>query len=149
MGKRLTKEGLEKLKKKLKRKEEKRKEISDELKEATSQGDLSENAAYDGAQRKYRANEEKIKELRKVIAEAEVVEKEETDEVQLGSFVRVKSGDEEEEYQIVGSEEADISDNKVSVESPLGESLLGKKEGETVTIETPKGEKKYEILKVN
>lgn len=150
MGKHLTKEGLGKLKKELKYlKEEKRKEIAEELEEATSQGDLSENAAYDEAQRKYRANEQKIKELRETIADAKVIEKKDTDEVQLGSSVRLKTGGEEVEYQVVAVEEADIADNRISVDSPLGEKLLGKKEGEAVAIETAKGETEYEILEVN
>jgi len=145
----LTKEGLEKLKKELKRrKEEKRKEISDKTQEAADQGDLSENASYDSAQKEYRMNEKRIKELREIINEAEVVEEKEGEGVQVGNFVHVKSEDGEEKYRIVGPEESDVFENKISFKSPLGKALMNKKEGETATFNAAGEEKEYEIVKI-
>jgi len=147
--KKITKEGLKKLKKELKhRKEVKRKEISDKTKEAVDQGDLSENASYDSAQKEYRMNEKRIKELREIINEAEVVEKKEGEGVQVGSLVHVKTKDGEEEYQVVGPEESDVFNNKISFKSPLGKALMGKKEGETATFSAGGEEKEYEIIKI-
>lgn len=149
MTKYVTKEGLEKLKKELKRrKEKKRKEISDKTKEAADQGDLSENAAYDSAQKEYRLNEKRIEELRETINEAEVVEKKEGEGVQVGNFVHVKSEDGKEKYQIVGPEESDVFENKISFKSPLGKALMGKEEGDKATFDAAGEEKEYEILKI-
>lgn len=149
MTKYVTKEGLEELKKELKRrKEKKRKEISDKTKEAADQGDLSENAAYDSAQKEYRMNEKRIKELRETINEAKVVEQKKGEGVQVGNTIQVKTDDGEEEYRIVSPEESDVFENKISFKSPLGKALMGKKEGDKATFDAAGEKKEYEILKI-
>jgi transcription elongation factor GreA len=149
MTKYLTREGLKKMKKELEYLERvKRKEVSERIKQTASQGDLSENAGYDAAKEEQGFVEGRIKELKEVISQAEVIEKKEGDKVQIGSFVVLGSEDGEEKFQIVGPEEADILNGKISFKSPLGEALLDKKKGDTVKIETPSGPKEYKIIEI-
>jgi len=145
----LTREGLENLKKELEYLEKvKRKEISEKISHAVSQGDLTENAGYDAVKDEQGFVEEKIKELRKIIGQAEIIEKRESDKVQTGSFVYLSSSEGKEKFQIVSPEEADTLKNKISFESPLGKAILGKKEGNVVKISTADGKKEYKIIKV-
>ena len=149
MKKYLTREGLEKLKKELGYLEKiKRKEISEMIKQAVSQGDLTENAGYDAAKEEQGFVERRIRELKTIIAQAEVIEKKENGKIQLGSFVFLKSSEGKEKFQIVSPEEADILNNKISFKSPLGEALLNKKKGNIVRINTPDGKKEYKIDKI-
>ena len=149
MEKYLTADGLAKLKKELEYLEkEKRKEVSERLRQAVSQGDLSENAGYDAARDEQEFVEIRIKELKETIAQAKIIEKEKSNKVQIGSFVSLKSKEGKEEFQIVGPEEADVLNNKISFQSPLGKAILNKQEGETMKINTPGGEKEYKILKI-
>ncbi len=149
MKKYLTPEGLEKLKKELEYLEKvKRKEISEMLKQAASEGDLKENAGYDAAKDKQGFLEGRIRELKGIIAQSEVIEKKGTDRVQIGSFVFLKSNEGKEKFQIVGSEESDILNNKISFKSPLGEAVLNKKKGDIAKINAPDGKKEYEIEKI-
>jgi len=167
MAKYLTQEGLQKFKKELDYLENtKRREVSERIKEAASQGDLKENAGYHAAKEEQSFLEGKIKELKAIVSQAEVIEKKDSNKVQLGSFVSLKSfkedkssfhpsprerGSEDEEkenFQIVEPEEADILNNKISFKSPLGEAVLNRKKGDVVKIDTPKGKKKYEIIKI-
>jgi transcription elongation factor GreA len=149
MTKYLTLDGLAKLKKELEYLEkEKRKEVSEKLRQAVSQGDLSENAGYDLARDEQEFVERRIKELKETIAQVKIIEKEKSNKVQIGSLVSLKSKEGKEEFQIVGSEEVDVLNNKISFQSPLGEAILNKQEGETMKINTPGGEKEYKILKI-
>ncbi|MFA5432011.1 MAG: transcription elongation factor GreA [Candidatus Paceibacterota bacterium] len=146
----LTQEGLDKLKKELEYlKKEGRIEVAEELKEAISFGDLSENAAYDEAKDNQAAIEGKILDLERLISSAIVIkDNENTGWVQIGSYVTVKQGNDEERYHVVGEEEANPMEGMVSFKSPLGSALMNKPKGAEVEIKTPKGSLKYKILKI-
>ena len=135
----MTYEGIKKLEDELEfLKTVKRKEITEKIKVALGYGDLSENSEYDEAK-----NENMLKNA-SVIDESEIS----TDTVNIGSIVNVKDYefDEEVEYSIVGSAEADVMKNKISNESPVGKALMGKKVGDVVDVVVPGGVCKYEIL---
>ena len=139
----LTYEGLKKLEDELEDlKVVKRKEVSQKIKEAREQGDLSENAEYDAAKDEQRDIEARIEELEKILKNAEVFVEEEADldKVSIGCQVKILDCefDEELTYKIVGSTEANSLKGKISNESPVGKALLGKKVGDTVTV-TPAG----------
>lgn len=128
------------------------KEVSEQIKEARSFGDLSENSEYDEAKTEQGKLYSKIAEYRNILENAEVIEKTEADAkiVGLGSLVRVKclEDGEIEEYRIVGSQEANPMQGRISDDSPFGRGLLGKKTGATVTVEAPAGEQKFKILSI-
>ena len=128
------------------------KEVSELMKEARSFGDLSENSEYDEAKTEQGKLYSKIAELKALIEKAEIIEKTEMDggTVALSSRIKLLDLDENEEleYQIVGSQEANPMLGRISDESPIGRGLLGHKVGETVTIEAPAGEMKFTILSV-
>ena len=130
-----------------------RKEVSQKIKEAREQGDLSENAEYDAAKDEQRDIEARIEELEKILKNAEVVVEEEADldKVSIGCSVKILDCefDEELEYKIVGSTEANSLKGKISNESPVGKALLGKQVGDTVTVETPAGEFSYKVLSIH
>jgi transcription elongation factor GreA len=146
----LTQEGLDKLKKELEYlKKEGRIEVAEELKEAISFGDLSENAAYDEAKDNQAAIEGKILDLERLISSAIVIhDNENTGWVQIGSYVTIKQGNDEERYHVVGEEEANPMEGMISFKSPLGAALMNKPKGAEVEIKTPKGSLKYKILKI-
>jgi transcription elongation factor GreA len=146
----LTQEGLDKLKKELEYlKKEGRIEVAEELKEAISFGDLSENAAYDEAKDNQAAIEGKILDLERLISSAIVIkDNENTGWVQIGSYVTIKQGNDEERYHVVGEEEANPMEGMISFKSPLGQALINKPKGAEVEIKTPKGSLKYKILKI-
>lgn len=150
MAKYLTKEGIEKLKKELEYLENvKRKELSDKLKYSISQGDLSENAGYDAAKEEQGFVEGRIRELKEIINQAAIIEKNGNSIIQIGSIVSIESDNEKEVYQIVSPEEVDIMNNKISFKSPLGAQLLRKRKGEIVKIKIPNdGVKEYKIINV-
>ena len=149
MPKYFTPEGLEKLKKELEYlRKTKRKEIAEKLKSAAQQGDLSENAGYDMAKDEQGFLECRITELKQAIATAKVIEKTKSNNVQLGSVVKLKSELGEEEFQIVNSEEADVMQGKISSDSPLGRGLLGKEKGSVVIVETPQAKIEYKIIEI-
>ena len=118
----------------------KRKEVSEKLKEARAQGDLSENAEYDAAKDEQRDVEARIEELEDLLKNVEVVEADEVtlDAINVGCRVRVHDieFDEDMEFSIVGSTEANSLGGKISNESPVGKALIGKKVGDEVTVET-------------
>ncbi len=120
------------------------------IEEARSHGDLSENADYDAAKERQGFVESRISDLQAKLAEAEVVDttrlKSET--VIFGAHVKIMDLDSEEElsYQIVGEDEADVKNGKLSVFSPLARSIIEKKKGDEVEFQSPNGEKEYEIL---
>ncbi len=146
----LTPEGLEKFKKELDYlKNTKRKEISEKIKYAVSQGDLSENAGYDSAKEEQAFVEGRIRELKAIISQAEVINKGKGERVQIGSFVSLKSKEGKEVFQIVDPKEADVLNKKISFQSPLGKALLNKKKGDIIKFDTPDGRKEYKIEKIN
>ena len=150
----LTEEGLAKLEDELQDlKVVKRKEVAAKIKEAREQGDLSENAEYDAAKDEQRDIEIRIEEIEKILKNAEIVTNEDVDAgaINIGSTVRIKDLEfnEEMEYKIVGSTEADVLGNKISNESPVGVALIGSKAGDTIEVETPNGEVvKYQIIEI-
>ena len=149
----LTYAGLKKLEDELHDlKVNKRREIAGKIKEAREQGDLSENAEYDAAKDEQRDIEARIEEIEKILKNAEVVVEDEvdSDKINIGCKVDVLDleYDEEIEFQIVGSTEANSLDGKISNESPVGRALLGKKAGETVDVETQAGVIQYKILDI-
>jgi transcription elongation factor GreA len=126
-----------------------RPEIIRALKDARAQGDLSENADYDAARAAQAQIEARIKELEYRLEHSEIASAVVEGEVTVGSTVTVMDEDDEEDtYKIVGSVEADSFNNKISNESPLGRALLGHREGETVSVESPNGQYSITILKV-
>jgi transcription elongation factor GreA len=149
----LTYEGLRKYEDELHElKVVKRKEVAEKIKEAREQGDLSENAEYDAAKDEQRDIETRIEEIEKILKNAEVVDEDEIalDVVNIGCSVRLYDVDMEEEveYQIVGSTEADSLNFKISNESPVGSALIGRKVGETVEVETQVGDLVFRILEI-
>lgn len=129
-----------------------RKEVAQKLKEAREQGDLSENAEYDAAKDEQRDIEVRIDEIEKILKNAEVVVEEEVDLDKISVGCRVKildmEYDEELDYKIVGSTEANSLKGKISNESPVGKALLGAKVGEVVTVETQAGDLNYKVLEI-
>ncbi len=149
----LTKEGLAKLEEELHYlKATKRGEVAERIKEARGHGDLSENSEYDAACEERAMVEARIRTLEEQLKYAQVVDQSElkNDIVQVGSVVRVLDYefDEEIEYSIVGMTESDPAQNKISDQSPVGKTLLGKKVGETVVVNAPGGEYTYKILAI-
>lgn len=149
----LTKESYEALQEDLKRliKEERPKVIQD-IAEARAHGDLSENAEYDAAKNRQGFIEGRILELQDKLARAYVVDLSnlKPDKVVFGATVTVYDTATEEEvtYKIVGEDEADISQGRLSVTSPLARALIGKSVGDNVEVSTPRGSKSYEVVKV-
>lgn len=129
-----------------------RKEVAQKIKEAREQGDLSENAEYDAAKDEQRDIELRIEELEKLLKNAEVVVEDEIDleKINVGCKVKVFEieEDEEMEFRIVGSTEANSLQNKISNESPVGRALLGKKVGDIVDVETQIGVIQYKVLEI-
>lgn len=121
------------------------------LKEARALGDLSENADYDAARAEQAQVEGRIQELEKIMENVVIIEKTNTDHVGLGTTVKIKyiDDDEIEEYKIVGSKEADPSNNKVSNESPLASAIMGAKVGEVRAVESPNGMYDVEVVEIN
>lgn len=128
----------------------KRKEVAGKIKEAREQGDLSENAEYDAAKDEQRDIEARIEEIEKILKNAEVVVEDEVDlgKINVGCTVRLYDVefDEEMEYKIVGSSEANSLQGKISNESPVGKALIGKKVGDLVEVETQAGMIQYRVL---
>lgn len=127
------------------------KEVSEQIKEARSFGDLSENSEYDEAKTEQGKLYSKIAELRNILENAEVIEtRETTNTIALGSKVRVECLDDggEEEYQVVGSQEANPTHGRISDESPFGRGLLGRTAGEIFSVIAPSGELKFKIVSI-
>jgi transcription elongation factor GreA len=125
-----------------------RKEIADALEYAKSLGDLSENAEYHQAREEQAHCEDRISHIEQILKNAVVMDTHETGVVSVGSTVTVlKKGEKEERvFVIVGSEEANVREGKISNESPLGSAILGKKKGDKVQVSAPKGEMEYTII---
>ena len=149
----MTYDGLKKMEQELENlKTVRRKEVAEKIKEARGQGDLSENAEYDAAKEEQGEIESRIVQLENLLRNAEVIDEEQLkkDVVSLGSKVKVLDVefDEEMEYTIVGSTEADPMNGRISNESPLGIALLGQKKGASVMADTPDGEVEFRILDI-
>ena len=147
----LTKEGLAKYEEELHDlKTVKLKEVAEKLKEAREQGDLSENAEYDAAKDEQRDIAARIEVIEKILKNAEVIDDSDVDtnKISIGCTVKLKDleFDEEIEYKIVGSSEANSLKGKISNETPVGKALIGAKKGQTVSVETQAGVFKYKVL---
>mgnify|MGYP000094016364 FL=1 len=150
----LTYEGLKRLERELETlKSVKRREGADKIRQALNFGDLTENSEYDEAKNEQAQLESKIAKLESLLKNAKIIDEEEvsTDVVGLGSKVKLKDldFDEEVEYTIVGSTEADPGKLKISNESPVGKALIGHKKGDIVEVEVPDGIIKFEILEIS
>ena len=145
----LSQDKLNELKKELEElKTKKRKEVIESLEFAKSLGDLSENTEYQSA-REMQANvEQRISELESILKDAVIVSGNSKDVVGMGSVVVVKTDKDTKQFQVVGSEEANVIIGKISNNSPLGQALVGKREGETVSVATPKGNVQYKIIEI-
>lgn len=126
----------------------KRKEVATHLEEAKALGDLSENAEYHAARDEQADIEDRIKQVESLLRNALIIEKHKHSIVEIGSVVKVKKGGSEETYTIVGSEEADMANHKISNNSPLGEALWGHKKGDKIIAETPRGKAEYSIVDI-
>lgn len=128
----------------------KRKAILDSLAFAKSLGDLSENAEYHNAREEQARLEERIFQIETILRNSTVITSHQKNEVSVGSHVKVKREGEKEnkEFTVVGSEEADMANGKVSHNSPIGEALIGKKVGDTLCVTTPKGKVTYTVTEI-
>ena len=131
---------------------ERRQEVAQKIKEAMEQGDLSENAEYDAAKDEQRDIEARIEELEKILKNVEVVTGEDValDRISVGCRVKIHDieFDEDLDYSIVGSTEANSLENKISNESPVGKALMGAKVGDVVKVDTMAGSLSYKILSI-
>ena len=149
----LTQEGYDKIEKELEYlRTEKRAEVAERIKVALGFGDLSENSEYDEAKTAQAENEAKIADLENKIRYAKIIDESEIDTktVQVGNVVKVldMEFDEEETYTIVGSTEVDLTQNKISNESPIGAALMGAKKNQIVEVNAPAGIIKYKVLSI-
>ena len=128
----------------------KRPEVITALQEARALGDLSENAEYDAARNEQAEIEGRIKQLEKMLEHVSIITNVDTDKVSIGNTVSIKyvDDDEEDEYKIVGSQEADPFESKISNESPIAQALFDHKVGDIVTVESPNGNYEVEIIDI-
>ncbi len=126
----------------------KRKEVAENLEYAKSLGDLSENAEYHEARDIQATVEDRIAKLEELLKHAIIVSGNHTGKVNVGSVVTVEKDGKEFEYTIVGSEEADVASNKISVRSPFGQAIIGKEKGDNFSFHAPAGELSYKITDV-
>ena len=148
-----TKDGLQKLKDELSELKTKgRADMAKQIAEARDKGDLSENAEYDAAKEAQGLLELKISKLETVVGNARVIDESsvDTSKVSILSTVKIKNkkNNMEVKYQLVAEEEADLKSGKISVQSPIGKGLLGKKKGELATIKVPAGDMEFEIVDI-
>ena len=150
----LTKDGVAKLEAELENlKTVKRREVAEKIKVALSFGDLSENSEYDEAKNEQGIVESRIAEIEATLAHAQVIDSDDitTEKVGIGNVVKILDieMEEEMEFQIVGTSEANIDKGQMSDESPIGAALLGHKIGETVDVEAPSGMLQFKILEIS
>lgn len=148
----LTQSGLDDLKKELEYlRTEKRPEVINSLKEARALGDLSENSEYDAARAAQAEVEGRIKEIEVMLENVVVITGERSDVASIGSNVKIKYVDdgEVEEYSIVGSQEADPFQNKISNESPIAKAIIGSSVGSVVEVDSPSGKYQVEIISIS
>ncbi len=146
----LTPEGLKKLKEELRYlKETKRKEIAERLEKCIAFGDLAENAEYHETKEEQGFIEGRILELEDLLNNAVVApESFQKNFAQIGSTILVSNGSQKERFKIVGAEEANPMENKISIESPLGKALINQQKGAVIQVQTPEGKIKYKIVKI-
>lgn len=147
----LTNEGLEEIKKELDYlKTEKRPEVIEALKEARALGDLSENAEYDAARSEQTEVEARIAELEKMVEKAVIIKETKKDKIALGSKIKIEyiADKEKDTYTIVGTNEADPFENKISNESPLAKAVIGLKKGDTATVLCDSGNYDVKIVDI-
>ena len=150
----MTQSGFAKLTEELRwRQQEERPRIIEAIAEARAHGDLSENAEYHAAKEAQSLNEGRVSELEDLIARAEVIDltKMSGSKIKFGARVKLVDEDTEEEktYQIVGDQEADVKEGRISISSPIARALIGKEVGDSIEVNAPGGSKAYEILAVN
>tara|TARA_B000000460_G_scaffold216725_1_gene166452 strand:- start:39 stop:506 length:468 start_codon:yes stop_codon:yes gene_type:complete len=150
----LTKDGEVKLQEELRNLKLERPKITKAIAEAREHGDLKENAEYHAAREQQGMVEAKIKDLEFKLANSEIIENKPTenkDQIIFGSFVELLNIDDNSKikYQLVGEDEADLSKNKISFNSPIAKGLIGKKVDDVITIIAPKGELNFKIIKIN
>ena len=150
----LTKDGEVKLQEELRNLKLERPKITKAIAEAREHGDLKENAEYHAAREQQGMVEAKIKDIEFKLANSEIIENkpsENKDQIIFGSFVELLNIDDNSKikYQLVGEDEADLSKNKISFNSPIAKGLIGKKVGNVITIIAPKGELNFKIIKIN
>lgn len=146
----ISKEGYEKLQKEYEYlAKEKRREIADRIQKAKDMGDLSENAEYSEAKDAQALNEGRIIELDSLLKNLTVVEGKAGNEISLGSIITVEAEGKEKTFEIVSFNEVDPVQGKISNESPIGRSFLGKNKGDLVEVETPRGIISYKIVKIS
>ncbi|MFC0214459.1 transcription elongation factor GreA [Paenibacillus chartarius] len=147
----LTPEGLAKLEQELEElKGPRRRELAERIKTAISYGDLKENSEYHSAKEEQAFMETRILTIERLLKKARVVASADTSTVQVGSYVVVHDieFDENIEYQVVGPSEADVSNNKISYESPIGTALMGKSVGDEIHVNAPAGVITYKLLEI-
>ena len=149
-----TDSGLKKLKDELHQLKTKgRKDIANQIAEARDKGDLSENAEYDAAKEAQGLHELKISKLEESISNARIIDESNinTDKVSILSKVKIRnlSMNKDFEYTIVSEEESNLQHSKISIDSPIGKGLLGKKKGEVVNVDVPSGKIKFKILDIS
>ncbi|MFA6492701.1 MAG: transcription elongation factor GreA [Patescibacteria group bacterium] len=144
----LTAQGYEKIKQELQKLKSRRQQISERIKTAREFGDLSENSEYEDAKNEQSFVEGRILELEEMIRRAKITVRNSTDKVELGTTVTLKIDGETLEFTIVGASESDPASGRISVDSPIGHSLMDKSKGEKVEILTPNGKMNCEIIEV-
>lgn len=146
----LSEDGLKELQDELKGLLDQRKAITEKIKEAREYGDLSENAEYQEAKSNQSFVEGRIEEIQSILKMAKVMNNSNGNkEISLGSKVRVKLSEKHMEYHIVGSNEANPMEGKISNESPIGQALLGRRKGDKVAVTTPAGEQELLIVEIS
>jgi len=151
----ITRNGSELLKEELKQlKSVDRPQVVQDIAEARAQGDLSENAEYDAAKERQGFIEGRIRQIESILSQAAIIDPTSLNaegKCVFGSTVEIEDLDEEKKstYQIVGDDEADIKQKKISINSPLAKSMIGKEEGDVIDFESPGGLKNYEIVKIS
>ncbi|MFC1511343.1 transcription elongation factor GreA [Candidatus Margulisiibacteriota bacterium] len=153
MSEKMTKASYGKLKKKVEELKGRRAKISKTIGEARDHGDLKENSAYHSAKDEQGLNEMRIRDLEGRMENAVIVkisEMAKKNKVTLGSTVKIKDLDSEDEleYTVVDEIEADVLEGKLSIDSPIGEALIGAKKGEVLKVDVPAGKKKYKVLEI-
>lgn len=146
----LTKEGVVELEQEHSKLVAERGPIAERIKTAREFGDLAENAEYSAARQEQERTESRIAEIENILQNVKIIQKPKGDsKVQLGSMVKLKGNGTTKEFQVVGTVEADPMNGKISDESPIGQALLGKKEGDTVEIKTPADTIAYKIVDIS
>ena len=146
---RLTSAGVQELKTELEFLIAKRADLAEAIRSARELGDLSENAEYQSARADQEKSETRVSEIENILANVEVIKKPTGGKVQLGSTVKLSASGKTKEFQVVGTVEADPLSGKISDESPIGQALLGKVEGDSVEISTPSDSTTYKIISIS